>query len=128
MELIVAPPERQGQVDLATLDEARSAGAALFDETDVDAWTRFQVPHQERRQDALDGLRRASDTKAPDLATAHRVRMLDQLGDTVEQLAAPAQETVSLARHGVSFTASLPETTSQPSHFAGSGKGEVPME
>jgi hypothetical protein len=98
VELVVAPPERQGQVDLAALDEARSAGAALFDEMDVDAWSRLQVPRQERGQDALDHLRRASDTKAPDLATAHRVRMLGQLGDTVEQLAAPAQETVSLAR------------------------------
>ncbi len=88
VEPIVAPPERQGQVDLATLDETRGADATLFDKVDVDARSRFQVPCQERRQHALDDLGRASDTKTPDLATAHRMRVLGELVDAVDELAA----------------------------------------
>jgi beta-lactamase family protein len=113
VELIVARPERQGQVDLAALDEARSAGAALFDETDVDAWTRPQVPRQERRQDALDHLRRASDPKAPDLAAAHRVCMLGELVDTVEELAAPAQEGFAFARQANPTPGALEEPNAE---------------
>jgi hypothetical protein len=44
-------------VDLAALDEARRADAALFDEVDVDTWSRFQVSRQEGSQHALDDLR-----------------------------------------------------------------------
>jgi hypothetical protein len=113
VELIVAAPERQGQVDLAALDEARSADAALFDQVDVDTWSRFQVSRQEGRQHALDDLRRASDTKGPDLAAAHRMGVLGQLVDPVEQLAAPTQEAFSCARQTNSAPGALEEPDAQ---------------
>jgi hypothetical protein len=37
--LIVATPDRQGEMDLAALDEPQGTDGPLFDEMDVDAWS-----------------------------------------------------------------------------------------
>lgn len=113
VELIVASAERQGQVNLATLDETGRADATLFDEMDVNARPRSQVPCQERCQHALDDLRRGSDAKAPDLTTAHHTRPLGELVDAIEDLAAPTHEAFSLARQMNPTTGALEEPHTQ---------------
>jgi predicted metal-dependent enzyme (double-stranded beta helix superfamily) len=98
VELIVAAPEGQGEMHFAALDEPCGADGALLDEMDVDARSRRQVPREERREDALDDLGRSRDAKAPDLAAAHRVRMLGELLDVGEELSASSEEAFPLAR------------------------------
>jgi predicted metal-dependent enzyme (double-stranded beta helix superfamily) len=82
----------------------------LFDEMDVDSRSRLQIACEERRQHVLDHLRRGSDAEASNFAAAHGLRMLGELVDAGEQIAAPEQEAFARARH----TNPAPRTLEEP--------------
>jgi hypothetical protein len=112
-EVIVAAPDRQGEMDLAALDEPQGVDTALFDEMDVNSWSRLQIPCEKWRQHALNHLGRGCDAKAPDFAAPYGLCMFGELVNASEQCAAPGQEAFASACHTNSASRTLKEPDTQ---------------
>ena len=100
-------------MDFAALHEPQGADTTLFDQMDVDSRSRLQIPCEERRQDVLDHLRRASDAKTPDFTAPHGQGMLSELVDAGEQLAAPKQQAFARAGYTDPAARALEESDTQ---------------
>ena len=85
-------------MDLTSLDERRQTEAPLLEEVNLDLWSQFKIPRQERRQDALDGLRRRADAEHAGLTPAHGLGLLGELSGGGQQRVAALQEPLAVAR------------------------------
>jgi hypothetical protein len=65
---------------------------------DLDQRSRFQVPGEKRRHDALDGLGGGGDAENADAPPAHRLGVLAELGGRGQEIAAARQEPLAVTR------------------------------
>ena len=104
---------RQGELDLASLDEFQGLDGAGFDEVDVHSGSRLQIPREKRREHVLNHLRRAGDAQTSCLAASDGLRMLGKLAHAGEQLTTPQEQTLTRARHAHSAAGTLEEPDAQ---------------